>query len=128
MIRRPPRSTRTDTLFPYTTLFRSRDRRRYRRGGVDGEWRGHGGEGCRLAQAGFAAGPGDARRFVAHAAVGWRAGDARLCDRAAAAGGRGGCGDRRGWKSVLVGKRWADRVDIDGYRGIKKKKVEQNKL
>src|SRR3546814_1645637 len=42
MIRRPPRSTRTDTLFPYTTLFRSmaragalslrrRSRRAYRR-------------------------------------------------------------------------------------------------
>src|SRR3546814_7681770 len=29
MIRRPPRSTRTDTLFPYTTLFRS-------------QWRAHG--------------------------------------------------------------------------------------
>src|SRR3546814_1286897 len=28
MIRRPPRSTRTDTLFPYTTLFRSTTRRR----------------------------------------------------------------------------------------------------
>src|SRR3546814_9464172 len=28
MIRRPPRSTRTDTLFPYTTLFRSCTRRR----------------------------------------------------------------------------------------------------
>src|SRR3546814_15276539 len=27
MIRRPPRSTRTDTLFPYTTLFRSQMRR-----------------------------------------------------------------------------------------------------
>src|SRR3546814_4892538 len=27
MIRRPPRSTRTDTLFPYTTLFRSADGR-----------------------------------------------------------------------------------------------------
>src|SRR3546814_7463226 len=27
MIRRPPRSTRTDTLFPYTTLFRSCRRR-----------------------------------------------------------------------------------------------------
>src|SRR3546814_19887414 len=27
MIRRPPRSTRTDTLFPYTTLFRSGLRR-----------------------------------------------------------------------------------------------------
>src|SRR3546814_5274945 len=26
MIRRPPRSTRTDTLFPYTTLFRSVDK------------------------------------------------------------------------------------------------------
>src|SRR3546814_3952137 len=26
MIRRPPRSTRTDTLFPYTTLFRSKQR------------------------------------------------------------------------------------------------------
>src|SRR3546814_18779972 len=25
MIRRPPRPTRTDTLFPYTTLFRSRE-------------------------------------------------------------------------------------------------------
>src|SRR3546814_3658114 len=25
MLRRPPRSTRTDTLFPYTTLFRSLD-------------------------------------------------------------------------------------------------------
>src|SRR3546814_18483390 len=36
MIRRPPRSTRTDTLFPYTTLFRSpavHDRRRA--GGVE---------------------------------------------------------------------------------------------
>src|SRR3546814_9406987 len=38
MIRRPPRSTRTDTLFPYTTLFRSgaeaagRDACRLRRG------------------------------------------------------------------------------------------------
>src|SRR3546814_8222881 len=28
MIRRPPRSTRTDTLFPYTTLFRSEDEAR----------------------------------------------------------------------------------------------------
>src|SRR3546814_8984434 len=32
MIRRPPRSTRTDTLFPYTTLFRSRILRRLRSG------------------------------------------------------------------------------------------------
>src|SRR3546814_1389553 len=34
MIRRPPRSTRTDTLFPYTTLFRSGlDGRRHSFGG-----------------------------------------------------------------------------------------------
>src|SRR3546814_15807642 len=32
MIRRPPRSTRTDTLFPYTTLFRSH---------IDEPWRQH---------------------------------------------------------------------------------------
>src|SRR3546814_5192153 len=32
MIRRPPRSTRTDTLFPYTTLFRSRRRADRRHG------------------------------------------------------------------------------------------------
>src|SRR3546814_1550897 len=36
MILRPPRSTRTDTLFPYTTLFRSADR------GAIGEDRGGG--------------------------------------------------------------------------------------
>src|SRR3546814_17997701 len=34
MIRRPPRSTRTDTLFPYTTLFRSASHNNA--GGVDG--------------------------------------------------------------------------------------------
>src|SRR3546814_4045465 len=33
MIRRPPRSTRTDTLFPYTTLFRSEAKRLVRRHG-----------------------------------------------------------------------------------------------
>src|SRR3546814_293752 len=32
MIRRPPRSTRTDTLFPYTTLFRSQLRVGVQRG------------------------------------------------------------------------------------------------
>src|SRR3546814_8771529 len=30
MIRRPPRSTRIDTLFPYTTLFRSEELRHFR--------------------------------------------------------------------------------------------------
>src|SRR3546814_14468142 len=35
MIRRPPRSTRTDTLFPYTTLFRSRPYRHAARAGEE---------------------------------------------------------------------------------------------
>src|SRR3546814_4300433 len=43
MIRRPPRSTRTDTLFPYTTLFRSHRscaRQRDRSRDLDGKARG----------------------------------------------------------------------------------------
>src|SRR3546814_19267579 len=49
MIRRPPRSTRTDTLFPYTTLFRSRESRiRRRRPAVAGR-----------ARAGFAGDPAE---------------------------------------------------------------------
>src|SRR3546814_3384588 len=44
MIRRPPRSTRTDTLFPYTTLFRSparaSDKRRQIWGTVSVWWPG----------------------------------------------------------------------------------------
>src|SRR3546814_4531521 len=40
MIRRPPRSTRTDTLFPYTTLFRSHGGvRRGFLGGRSAVWR-----------------------------------------------------------------------------------------
>src|SRR3546814_15108892 len=42
MIRRPPRSTRTDTLFPYTTLFRSP---RFHRAGRRSRLAGGGGEG-----------------------------------------------------------------------------------
>src|SRR3546814_9002118 len=39
MIRRPPRSTRTDTLFPYTTLFRSGLRAVRRAGSTKGDAR-----------------------------------------------------------------------------------------
>src|SRR3546814_8479586 len=42
MIRRPPRSTRTDTLFPYTTLFRSPSRTHRRARAVER----HGGHGA----------------------------------------------------------------------------------
>src|SRR3546814_19238947 len=56
MIRRPPRSTRTDTLFPYTTLFRSLDYRIVR---PDGEIRW-----VQLRSHTFFAGEGPARRAV----------------------------------------------------------------
>src|SRR3546814_14829995 len=42
MIRRPPRSTRTDTLFPYTTLFRSNARVRMKLARLAVTGRGHG--------------------------------------------------------------------------------------
>src|SRR3546814_8476904 len=42
MIRRPPESTRTDTLFPYTTLFRSWSRLREAPEPVEGPERRHG--------------------------------------------------------------------------------------
>src|SRR3546814_4050838 len=50
MIRRPPRSTRTDTLFPYTTLFRSGGVRAVRAGHAD-ERGGGGGKHPRVAGA-----------------------------------------------------------------------------
>src|SRR3546814_1257306 len=68
MIRRPPRSTRTDTLFPYTTLFRS--------------------AGAVLADA--AEGPGrGARRPGAVGGSRNGAGAAGLCRRSAEPGGSG---------------------------------------
>src|SRR3546814_13539244 len=64
MIRRPPRSTRTDTLFPYTTLFRSGRRGRALatddRGGVDPVR--HPDELDRACDAGRKPGPHDAER------------------------------------------------------------------
>src|SRR3546814_6604479 len=66
MLRRPPRSTRTDTLFPYTTLFRS-PRTLLERGRSGLLRRGRGGEFPRLARAlrGGAGPPrGHAARFA----------------------------------------------------------------
>src|SRR3546814_4933780 len=46
MIRRPPRSTRTDTLFPYTTLFRSYRQDVQERSGTADRTSGAADEGC----------------------------------------------------------------------------------
>src|SRR3546814_16621741 len=111
MIRRPPRSTRTDTLFPYTTLFRSR-----RRG--EGRVRGGGGRGDR------ARGACSARlRDLQHR---------RRCRPGDRGAGQAGArleyllfaviSDR---KSVVSGKSVSVRVDLGGSRSIKKKKIQQ---
>src|SRR3546814_11899330 len=105
MIRRPPRSTRTDTLFPYTTLFRS----------------------TRPYPHADAHGPGADRQL--------RRAHAEAADRAAAPGrrqprndgegrrGAGAAGRRQGdRKSVVQGKSVSVRVDLGGRRIIKKKK------
>src|SRR3546814_20902770 len=53
MVRRPPRSTRTDTLFPYTTLCRSGWRLRLAGGEGEGE-QGDGGQGLAHGGSGLA--------------------------------------------------------------------------
>src|SRR3546814_1710631 len=77
MIRRPPRSTRTDTLFPYTTLFRSRghERRTVVARRLDPPARAAQGE---RSQPALATGPADRRpaRTAAAAPAGQRMGRA----------------------------------------------------
>src|SRR3546814_21020671 len=73
MIRRPPRSTRPDTLFPYTTLFRSRHPRLALLGdlALDVGWQRRGGSvhiGTRLGGRGGAILPGrEVEHHLAHA-------------------------------------------------------------
>src|SRR3546814_10272259 len=62
MIRRPPRSTRTDTLFPYTTLFRSDARGGCRRRRPDLGPRGAQPQGSRRLRHGRVRGFGGERR------------------------------------------------------------------
>src|SRR3546814_20545667 len=101
MIRRPPRSTRTDTLFPYTTLFRSHQRRG-RRG-----W----------------------HRFVvrpydAHGALRSPRGRAQGGMVAGQRHGQRQFGMAEDRKSVVSGKSVSVRVDLGGRRIIKKRKTE----
>src|SRR3546814_4623804 len=87
MIRRPPRSTRTDTLFPYTTLFQSRGPR------AEEARRGQG-QGDQGREEGGGAGRGGRRRGrgrearSSDASPPWS--DHRQEGRAGRRGGRGG--------------------------------------
>src|SRR3546814_8844856 len=116
MIRRPPRSTLTDTLFPYTTLFRSPDRVQPVEGGAvagDGDAGGRvwkpragqcGGAGADAGDRGLQRGPDRAARG-AHAAG--RAADPRPGRRGGAVsrarrGGAGADDLRRDRKSTRM--------------------------
>src|SRR3546814_16835173 len=116
MIRRPPRSTRTDTLFPYTTLFRSRP--------AAGD------------PLGSRHPPGAAsQRRCGRAAAAWCTGAGRKCaspdvgEPASSVIRRGGGaslaavggGDGTDRKSVVEGKSVSVRVYLGGRRNIKKK-------
>src|SRR3546814_16751352 len=118
MIRRPPRSTRTDTLFPSTTLFRSPLPRS--------------GPGTRRA-VGTGPGParstptshhGSARDRPRRDVVLERSGALRTPRRPSPLVARPD-GDR---KSVVSGKSVTVRVDTGGRRSIKKKKQIKQKI
>src|SRR3546814_13832615 len=123
MIRRPPKSTRTDTLFPYTTLFRSRQPI-YPKGAIGVE---HDFHHVRVFERG-----GDQRphRCAQHldatverrGAHGLRSGahDARYCACAADAASsiRTGSGCSSDRKSVVEGKSVSVSVDLGGGRNI----------
>src|SRR3546814_17290031 len=117
MIRRPPRSTRTDTLFPYTTLFRS---------GFEKILAVRGGQ----ALAGFGSAKGsneEAYLFQKLVRQGFGTNTVdhctRLCHASSVAALMEGVGsgavsaDRKG---VVEGKRGSVRVDLGGRRTIKK--------
>src|SRR3546814_13884263 len=122
MIRRPPRSTRTDTLFPYTTLFRSDL-------GVGGnEARPQRGE-VEVAEGQRRIDPQQPHRFAA-------AGrclrfqllhrrdqlERPVVEGLAIVAERQSPRDR---KSVVEGKSVSVRLDLGGRRSIKKKKTKQ---
>src|SRR3546814_18345243 len=114
MIRRPPRSTRTDTLFPYTTLFRS-DRMGAPRGGGRPQTAGRR---ARTDRAGLHPCAHRGGRSALPSEFGprhtRRNGGRRDRRRA------GGTARSRDRKSVVEGKSVSVRVDLGGRRLIQK--------
>src|SRR3546814_18295951 len=111
MIRRPPRSTRTDTLFPYTTLFRAHRRR----GGRSGR-RGQSGR-SRLGRDA----PSVPALLIQDFAGAFLAAGLRAAGFFAAGFF---AGDR---KSVVSGKSGSVRVALGGRRIITKKQTKHNR-
>src|SRR3546814_17545807 len=111
MIRRPPRSTRTDTLFPYPTLFRSSTAARLKLKGIDG---------------------GPHKRWSMWFNSTQRAEPYQplTCpSRARETGSFGSAGRNTGdRKSVVLGRSVSVRVDLGGRRIIKKKIHSQSSI
>src|SRR3546814_15583885 len=115
MIRRPPRSTRTDTLFPYTTLFRSPPRLAPQAGPAH-----LAGLAMPARETRFAALPGYSLPWRA-----WHLCPPRPCSPYRPAPGRTYRADQADRKSVVEGKSVSVRVDIGGRRSLKKKNIER---
>src|SRR3546814_1524052 len=114
MIRRPPRSTRTDTLFPYTTLFRARV-------GDDDPWR------IAPFDRDLVSGPLDccAQNIQSHAKIA----DATGCERGDA------CCDARHWQLQIRKRSEEHTSELQSLMRIsyavfclKKKKIKQKKM
>src|SRR3546814_19855369 len=108
-IRRPPRSTRTDTLFPYTTLFRSHNGRRHKRWRFRYWWRQRMRLAARSSERPSESSPPSAAGASAPYAREFHS----------------GAGPDR--QSVVEGKRVSVRVDSGGSRSSKKKNTTNNK-
>src|SRR3546814_11314021 len=117
MTRRPPRSTRTDTRFPYTALFRSH---RQARGHATEQFRGEGTAAVQLPVTGNDPATHRATPVKRHARIADGAPKA-LWERLQPRAFLPWRGETRDRKSVVKGKSVYVRVDLGGRRIIKKK-------
>src|SRR3546814_12582689 len=119
MLRRPPRSKRTDTLFPYTTLFRSK-LEHFLAYGVTGTvvWTRH----VRQERSDLGGTEFSLARLLLGVLAAMEHGAPPPGERCGGRRTRRHAGDR---KSVVSGKRVSVRVDLGGRRLIKKKKKQK---
>src|SRR3546814_17388846 len=123
LIRRPPRSTRTDTLFPYTTLFRSAAGRR-RGGAAAGLCRSVGARSARTVRLPPPGALHGADAQGARARPGIAAADARRGGGALSARGGGGAAQgRRGRLARARGRTEERRVGKEGVSTCKSRGV-----
>src|SRR3546814_11313908 len=130
MIRRPPRSTRTDTLFPYTTLFRSSSPFPPTRRPCSVLDRGRSpvqrpcerpDSGGKHSAGRFRNRSSHCRRRWCHFCPGGESGNAKTPGSR-----RADATDSEDRKCIVQGRRWSVAGKHDGRRNIKKKKTKKN--